>query len=162
MNIILNANTFSMSDIVIADKKRNVVIDGLFSKIIYSTENVTLSGIYINIPMIALKSVKCDNDIFLQYNLSDSTNIRIIQELSKIEYLLLDYYKKFNNIHSNISTSMTRRLQSGKFKFSSINRLDLTNLTKNMKIVIKISGIWETANEIGLAVKFVPIQNIEL
>lgn len=159
MNIILNANTFSMSDIVIADKKRNVVIDGLFSKIIYSTENVTLSGIYINIPVIALKLVKCDNDIFLQYNLSDSTNIRIIQELSKIEYLLLDYYKKFNNIHSNISTSMTRRLQSGKFKISSINRADLT---KNMKIVIKISGIWETANEIGLAVKFVPIQNIEL
>ena len=91
--------------------------------------------------------------------MSDSNNIRIIQELSKIEYILLDYYKKCNNIQSNISTSMTRRLQSGNFKISSINR---TDLTKNIKIVVKISGIWETGNEIGLAVKFVPVQPIGL
>lgn len=157
MNIILNSNTLSLSDIIFADKKRNVVIDGTFSKLIYSNQNVMLSGIYLNIPFASLNLVKSDNDIFLQYNLSEPSNLQIIQEFSKIEYQLLDYYKKFNNLHSNISIGMTRRLQSGKFKISNINNVNPKN---NIKIVAKISGIWETINEIGLAVKFVPVQTI--
>ena len=157
MNLILNANTLSLSDIIIADKKRNIVIDGSFSKIIYSNENVVLSGIYINIPFIALKLVKCEDECFLQYNSSDPANIRIIQDFLKIEYQLLDYYQKFNNLRSNISNNMTKRLMSGKFKISNINNLDLS---EQMNIVVKISGIWETVNEFGLAAKFVPIQNI--
>ena len=157
MNIILNANTLSLSDIIFTDKKRNVVIDGTFSKLIYSNHNVMLSGIYLNIPFISLDLFKSENNLFLQYNLSDPHNLQIIQEFSKIEYQMLDYYKKFNNLHLNISTGMTRRLQSGKFKISNINNVNPQN---NIKIVAKISGIWETINEIGLAVKFVPIQTI--
>lgn len=159
MNLILNANELSLHDISLTDKKRNVVIDGSFTKIIYSNDNVVLSGIYINVPFVSLKLVNCDNEKSLQCNSSDPNNMRIIQELSKLEYQLLDYYKKFNNLHSNISTSMSRRLQSGKFKISSINNV---YLNENMKMVVKISGIWETVNEIGLAVKFVPVQNILL
>lgn len=157
MNIILNASTLSISDLIFTDKKRNVVIDGTFSKLIYSNQNVMLSGIYLNIPFISLDLFKSENNLFLQYNLSDPHNLQIIQEFSKIEYQMLDYYKKFNNLHLNISTGMTRRLQSGKFKISNINNVNPQN---NIKIVAKISGIWETINEIGLAVKFVPIQTI--
>lgn len=157
MNLILNANMFSLSDIIIADKKRNVVIDGSFSKIIYSNENIVLSGLFLNIPFIAIKVVKSDNDYFLQYNSSDPTNIRIIQEFSKIEYQLLDYYQRLNVVRSNISTNVTKRMLSGKFKILNINNIDLT---ENMRIVAKISGIWETVNEIGLAVKFVPVQYV--
>lgn len=157
MNIILNANTLSLSDLTFADKKRNVVIDGTFSKLMYSNHNVTLCGIYLNIPFVSLTLVNSDNDIFLQYNLSDPHNLQIIHEFSKIEYQILDYYKKFNNLRLNISTGMTRRLQSGKLKFSNIKNVNSQN---NIKIVAKISGIWETINEIGLAVKIVPIQTI--
>ena len=157
MNIILNASTLSISDLIFTDKKRNVVIDGTFSKLIYSNQNVMLSGIYLNIPFISLDLFKSENNLFLQYNLSDPHNLQIIQEFSKIEYQMLDYYKKFNNLHLNISTGMTRRLQSGKFKISNINNVNPQN---NIKIAAKISGIWETINEIGLAIKFVPIQMI--
>jgi hypothetical protein len=159
MNLILNANKFSLSDIIIADKKRNVVIDGSFSKIIYSNENVALSGPHINIPFITLKIVKCENEWFLQYNSSDPTNQLIIQDFSKIEYQLLDYYQKVNNLRSNISNTITKRLQSGKFKISNINNVDLN---ENIKIVAKISGIWETLHEVGLAVKIVHAQTIGL
>lgn len=157
MNIILNANEISLHNVVLADKKRNVVIDGTFAKIIYSSENVVLSGIYLNVPFMSLKLVNCENDRFLQYNSSDPTNIRIIQEFSKIEFQLLDYYTKFNNLRTNISTSLAKRLQSGKIKISTLNNVCLN---ENITIVVKISGIWETLNEIGLAVKIVPIQKI--
>jgi hypothetical protein len=76
-----------------------------------------------------------------------------MKELSDIEYKLLDYYKHFYNLPVNISTSIEKRLQYGKIKLYCE---DTSEITPNTQIVIKISGIWETAHEIGLAIKFFP------
>jgi len=157
MNFVLNPTKFSLYDIVICDKKRNIVIDGTFSKIIYSNEFIVMNAIYINIPLISLTLIKYEDGFYLQYNPTNPTNARIIQDFIKIEYQILDYYTKCNNIHSNIITSLTKRLQSGKFKMSNISDND-TN--QQFGVMVKISGIWETPNEIGLASKFIPIKQL--
>ena len=158
MNFILNATKFSLYDIVICDKKRNIVIDGTFSKIIYSNEFVVMNAIYINIPLISLTLIKSEDEVYLQYNPANPTNARIIQDFIKIEYQILDYYTKCNNIHSNIITSLTKRLQSGKFKISNISE---TDTSEQFSVMLKISGIWETSNEIGLASKFIPVKQLQ-
>jgi hypothetical protein len=80
-----------------------------------------------------------------------------MKELSDIEYKLLDYYKHFYNLPVNISTSIEKRLQYGKIKLYCE---DANTIAPNTQIVIKISGIWETAHEIGLAIKFFPATSV--
>jgi hypothetical protein len=80
-----------------------------------------------------------------------------MKELSDIEYKLLDYYKHFYNLPVNISTSIEKRLQYGKIKLYCE---DTNAIAPNTQIVIKISGIWETAHEIGLAIKFFPATSV--
>ena len=151
MNIILNTNDFKLSDLYFADKKRNVIIDGMFTKIIYSNEHVSMSGNYFNIPFKSINIIKREKEMCLTYNPSDEANI--ISELTNIEYQILDYYRKMNRLTSNISTILSRRLYSGSIKCASMSNL---KISQQIALIVKISGIWETANEIGLAIKFIP------
>ena len=157
MNIILDPSTFSLSEIFLADKKRNILINGHFTKILYSNHHLVLNSIYYHISMASSSISTIDNDMFMQYDVCNGHNICMIKELADIEYKLLDYYKHFYNLTANISTSIEKRLQYGKIKLYCE---DSNSITPNAQIVIKISGIWETAHEIGLAIKFFPAKSV--
>lgn len=154
MNIVLNPNDFKLSDLYCADKKRNVIIDGMFTKIIYSTDNVSIGGIYFNLNFNSISIINHDKEVFLKYNPSMYGNSNIINELTNIEYQILDFYRKINNLKINISTVLSRRLYSGNIKCHSMPNI---NSNQNINMIVKISGIWETVNEVGLAIKFIPI-----
>jgi len=157
MNIILKTNEFKLSDLYFTDKKRNVIIDGSFTKIIYSTDCVCMGGIYFNLPCQTCNVNRKDQDLYLHYDPSEPGNAKVIEDLSKIEYQILDYYKKMHHLSVNISTILSRRLYSGTIKCTSslvvkdVNAIDM---------VVKISGIWETVNEVGLAIKMVPVTSL--
>jgi len=157
MNIILDPSTFSLSEIFLADKKRNILINGHFTKILYSNQHLVLNSIYYHISMASSSISTTDNDMFMHYDICNARNIFIMKELADIEYKLLDYYKHFYNLSANISTSIEKRLQYGKIKLYCE---DSNAITPNTQIVIKISGIWETAHEIGLAIKFFPATSV--
>ena len=157
MNIILDPSTFSLSEIFLADKKRNILINGHFTKILYSNQHLVLNSIYYHISMASSSISTTDNDMFMHYDICNARNIFIMKELADIEYKLLDYYKHFYNLSANISTSIEKRLQYGKIKLYCE---DSSAITPNTQIVIKISGIWETAHEIGLAIKFFPATSV--
>jgi hypothetical protein len=157
MNITLNPSTFSLSEIFLADKKRNVLINGYFTKILYSNQYLVLNSIYYHISFVSSNIISTESELFMQYDICNARNICIIKELSDIEYKLLDYYKHFYNLPVNISTSIEKRLQYGKIKLYCE---DNNAIAPNTQIVIKISGIWETAHEIGLAIKFFPATSI--
>jgi len=157
MNITLNPSTFSLSEIFLADKKRNVLINGHFTKILYSNQYLVLNSIYYHIAFASSTIISTENELFMQYDICNARNICIIKELSDIEYKLLDYYKHFYNLPVNISTSIEKRLQYGKIKLYCEENYAIA---PNTQLVIKISGIWETAHEIGLAIKFFPATHI--
>jgi hypothetical protein len=153
MNIILDTSTFSLSDIFLTDKKQNILIHGYFTKMIYSNQYISLSCIYYNLPLNSYHIVTSANDTYVHYDPFDLQNNQVIQELSEIEYRILEHYKNYYCLTANISNSIKKRLQCGKIKlFCS----DDTKITPTTKIIIKISGIWETTHEIGLAIKFFP------
>jgi hypothetical protein len=158
MNFILNPSTFSLSDIFIADKKRNILINGHFTKVLYSNQHIVLNSIYYNVALIA-GVVSQNNERFLVYDTNIMQNTNVIRELSEIETRLLEYYKQFYNLSVNISTSIEKRLHGGKLKLYCD---DSVVITPDTKIAIKISGIWETAYEIGLAIKFFPVTSVHM
>ena len=85
----------------------------------------------------------------------DRQNIKYIQYIANIELEILDYYNRLNNTNKKQITVLNKKLYSGNI------RTNLSNSAKiNNNITIKISGIWETTNEIGLAIKL--IHNVDI
>lgn len=155
MNIVLNKNDFNIENINLLKKRNNTVIEGTFTKFIYSNEYLTMNGIYLQLivsNMVVKNECKFTTITFQPY---DKQNIEDIQYIASIELEILDYYNKLNNIHKKQVTVLTNKLYSGNIR-SNLS----SNAKINNKITIKISGIWETTNEIGLAIKL--IHNVDI
>ena len=155
MNIVLNQNDFNIENINLLKKRNNTVIEGTFMKFTYSNEYLTMNGIYLQFTisnMVVQHEGKFTTITFQPY---DKQNIGYIQYITSIELEILDYYNRLNNINKKQVTVLTKKLYSGNI------RLNISNYTKiNNKITVKISGIWETTNEIGLAIKLIHNVNI--
>lgn len=155
MNIVLNKNDFNIENINLLKKRNNTVIEGTFTKFTYSNEYLTMNGIYLQLiisDMVLKNEGKFTSITFQPY---DKQNIGYIQYITSIELEILDYYNRLNNINKKQVTVLTKKLYSGNI------RLNISNYTKiNNKITVKISGIWETTNEIGLAIKLIHNVNI--
>lgn len=153
MNVILDTSNFSLSNIFFADKKRNVIVNGHFTKVIFSNDNLVLNNIYYHLPLIKTDITANCNELYIQYDIQHKANIVLLQNLAEIEYRILNYYKQVHNLTVAISTHIDKKLQCGKLKVFCEENRALATVTN---IVVKISGIWETTDEIGLAIKFCP------
>jgi hypothetical protein len=155
MNIVLETNKFSINDIYFLEKKKNIIIDGNFTKIIFSNKYFTMNCIYIKFPIELVKSERSDNKNIIYYNPYNPNNLIIIQEFAKIEYNIIEFYKKMNNCHKKVVNSLSKQLYSGMIKIYNMFRE--YNENHILQYIIKISGIWETNNEIGITYKIYQI-----
>jgi len=150
MNIVLNKNDFHIENINLLKKRNNTVIEGTFTKFTYSNQHLTMNGIYLQ---LVLSNITLQNDgkfTTITFPPYDKQNIGYIQYIAGIELKILDYYSRMNNTNKKQITVLTKKLYSGNI------RSNLSNYSKiNNKITVKISGIWETMNEIGLAIKII-------
>jgi len=109
-----------------------------------------MNGIYLQ---LVLSNITLQNDgkfTTITFPPYDKQNIGYIQYIAGIELKILDYYSRMNNTNKKQITVLTKKLYSGNI------RSNLSNYSKiNNKITVKISGIWETMNEIGLAIKII-------
>ena len=122
MNIVLDINKFSINNINFLDKKENIIIDGNFTKIIFSNQYFTMNCIYIKFPIELLKNEKNENKKCIYYNSYHPNNLIIIQEFAKIEYSIIEFYKKMNCSHKRITNSLSKQLYSGMIKTYSMFR----------------------------------------
>ena len=155
MNIVLNRNDFNIENINLLKTRTNTVIEGDFTKFTYSNEYLTMNGIYLQLVllnMVVQNECKFTAVTFQPY---DKQNISSIQYTASIELEILDYYNRVNHINKKRVTVLTKKLYSGNLRSCLSNHLKINN-----KITIKISGIWETTNEIGLAIKL--IHNVDI
>lgn len=241
MNIVLDVDSIEIKNISFLDSKKNIIVNGKFTRLMYSNSFLTMSGLYIDFP-INLHTINESNlfgisrtnnyieDILndspshkntLFFNVNNPTNVNIIKQICDLEYKLLNYYKSEfllsnNNNYKSFSLILNKQLSFGKLKlykelsnstnntlfeeksklqsvlfaknssnyfsllpppppgFSTINysgfynnldciRFEEKNKTvsqKKMHIVLKISGIWETKDEIGLTYKFLETYSI--
>jgi|UniRef100_A0A6C0I044 hypothetical protein len=152
MNLIISTNQFKSIYLHFLERKSNIIIDGVFSKLLYSNNNFIMNGLFIECPFQSLNPKK--------YNLSlldfDVTNNKeIIKQISDIEKQILLYYMHFFQITNKICTyDLSYKMQNGSLKYYYSTSSNKYSVHKP-EYYIKISGIWETDTQIGLTYKLI-------
>jgi len=155
MNIVLEISQIDIKNILFLETKKNIIIDGHFTKLIYADDVVTINGIFIAFPIRISGIDRLMNRNTMSFQLSSGNNQEIIKEISDFETSLIEYYKCEYNIQKSTNLMLTNQLSTCKIKlykeFSNVNK----NNGFSPRIVLKISGIWETSDEIGVTYKFI-------
>jgi hypothetical protein len=147
MNIVKTIDQYNEDYIYFCEPiKNNIMNDGYFIRIIYSSPLFVLNGVYlfINISYLSIEKYynkfKCTFDTYLFKHIIDK--IKIIEEgiLKKVNINKVPQYKIYE------------QLKNGNIKFFSdtIEKI-------NSSFLLKISGIWETDKDYGLTYKFTNI-----
>ena len=83
MNLSLNLNDIKKYNVCFLEPKKNVIMDGFFTKINFLNELLTMNGIYIHIPIKHYTFDNHDTKHYIKFNyikdnnLSDFFNIRV-------------------------------------------------------------------------------------
>lgn len=127
--------------------KNNIMCDGHFIRIIYSTPLFILNGIYIAINITHTNidkyynKFKCTFDVNQYKETID--NIQIIEE---------ELLKKVNIYGKIPQYKIYEQLKNGNIKVFSESFYKINNT-----FLLKIAGIWETDTNYGLTYKFISI-----
>lgn len=149
MNIVKDIDQYNENNIYFCEPiKNNIMNEGNFIRILYSTNNVVLNGIYL---LISLNDIVCDK-YYNKYKCIFNTNVHknMIDSLKIIEENILKKIEIKNKIPQ---LKIYEQLKNGNIKlFNEVNKLSCS-------FILKISGIWETHNNYGLTYKFIKINN---
>jgi len=148
MNIVKRIDQYDENNVLFCEPiKNNVMNDGNFIRILYSTSCFTLNGIYL---LITLHDITCEK-YYLKYRCSFNyathkdtiDNIKVIEE---------DILKKYDIRDKTSQLKIFEQLKNGNIKiFSDISNNSISSF------ILKISGIWETQYNYGLTYKFIKI-----
>lgn len=149
MNIVINENQFNISNVYYTEPIQNIVMDNSkFIKLIYSNENVMISGLSLLLQLkhtnieVYFKKIKFTYDVKI--------NSEVLNKIYEIESIILN---KFDN-QKNQRKILYETLSSGSIKLFPNNENEVKNTNT---FILKISGIWENINEYGLTYKILYI-----
>ena len=146
MNLVKNINQYDENNIFFCEPiKNNIMNDGTFIRILYSTHNILLNGIYL---LISLNDIACEK-YYNKYrcNFDPSNHKDIIDNIKIIEENIL---KKID-IKKTPQLKISEQLRNGNIKlFNMIDQHDSS-------FIVKISGVWETQYNYGLTYKFIKV-----
>jgi len=148
MNIVKKIEQYDKKNIFFCEPiKNNVINDGNFIRILYSTNNVVFNGIYLLITLNDLTCEKYYSKYKCIFNVSSHTNL--INDIKTIEE---DILKKYTIEEKIPQFKIYEQLKNGNFKIFS----DISNKSVS-SFIMKISGIWETHINYGLTYKFIKV-----
>uniref|UniRef100_A0A6C0DS16 Uncharacterized protein n=1 Tax=viral metagenome TaxID=1070528 RepID=A0A6C0DS16_9ZZZZ len=154
MNIVLDISNYSILNIYFLETKRNIIMDGTFTKFIYSNDNLILNSVYLYFPIEIQSIEKTMNKNAIRFYPSSENNMPLINELSKIEYRIIEYYKLLHKCKKRTVCLLTKQLFNGNLKvYRESNENSYKN--RNIKYIIKLSGIWETYDDVGITYKLI-------
>jgi hypothetical protein len=146
MNITKTIEQFNSDNIFLCDPiKNNIMNDGYFIRIMYSTDKILLNGVYI---AITINDYTCEK-YYDKYRciFNTNTNRDMIDKLKIIEESIIH---KMNLSPKIPQLKINEQLQNGNIKIFN----DVSKKHSNT-FILKISGIWETAYNYGLTYKFI-------
>ena len=155
MIITLDLSKFTLTNMFFLDTKKNIIMHGNFTKLIFSNENFVMNGIYILFPIEHNGSEKIMNKTQIRFNPFLQHNQTMINEFSKLEKNILEYYKHSRMCNCKITPLLYKQLMIGFMKTNKEynNQFLINQNENNVQYVLKISGVWETHDEIGLTYK---------
>jgi hypothetical protein len=160
MNIIIrHCDIFGSSEklnekkIQFMNSKRNITMDGEFTKILFVTEHFSMDSLFIDFP-IELQHEPINKNAALKIN---TTNNLLINKFSELEKQLINYYKLYKNVNKKSILLLSNNLTNGNVKiFTPLKSYNGIKKTYG----IKISGIWESYDSIGLTYKIIEVSRI--
>lgn len=150
MNVLLSPNKIDIENIFFMDTKSNIIMNGNFTKVIYSNSIFSIIAVFISFPMQYSNIVRLPNKYMLTFDLT--SNKDTIERFIQIEHNILENYKELYNIKKVSSCTLKNQLNKGIIKFYKESR---EHYSKQSKYYMKISGIWETEHEIGITYKII-------
>ena len=146
MNIVKNMNQYDLNNIYFCDPiKNNVMSNGLFIRIIYSTPYVVLNGINLFVSLNDISVEKYYNKYKCVFNVN--THKELIDSIKIIEEGIL---KNVDIKHKIPQYKVYEQVRNGNIKIFSDN---IEKINNNL-FMLKISGIWETETHYGITYKF--------
>jgi hypothetical protein len=148
MNIVKTIDQYNEDYVYFCEPiKNNIMNDGNFVRIIYSTPIMVLNGIYIQVNISYTSIDKYYNKFKCLFDVNQYKDI--IEQLRKIEE---DILKKVNIENKTPQYKLYEQLKNGNIKVFSESYEKI-----NSTFLLKIAGIWETEYEYGLTYKFMNI-----
>ena len=180
MNLYLNITDFKPL-VVLNDNirflyaKQNTIMDGKFTKILYSDNLVIMNGLYLLFPILCdtLSPNNSNSNSNIRYIQNNrKTNIQLIEEFTQLENIILTHYQNYNNCDKYKELSLHKQLYHNKqirvYKESANKPLNNTIIEEDTAhnqyinqtsiYTLKISGVWETFDKIGITYKIVEIR----
>ena len=147
MNLVKSIEQYNDKNIFFCEPiKNNIMSDGNFIRILYSTQYFILNGIYLLVNLHDITCEKFYNKYKCNFNILNHKDI--IDNLKIIEEELLKKY----NMNKIPSYKIYEQMKSGYIKLFT----DVGNRSQ-CSFILKISGIWETQYNYGLTYKFLKV-----
>jgi hypothetical protein len=150
MYISLNTNQYDINNVIISEKtKNNIMTNGDFYRLYYSTEDIILNGLHISFELKNISIEKYFNKIKCIFDNNDYNNNTVFL-LKNIEKKLLERY---TGINRDSVYRIGEQLENKFIKIFDDNYISIKRY-KSIKFVLKVSGIWSSQNEYGLTFRF--------
>ena len=151
MNIVKTIEQYDENNIYFCEAiKNNIMNEGFFMRILYSTYQFVMNGIYLYINLNDVTIEKFYNKYKCNFNIN--LNKELINKIKVIEENIL---KKIIINNKTPQYKIYEQLKIGHIKvFCENNNGKITS-----QFILKISGIWETTTNYGLTYKFIKINN---
>lgn len=148
MNIIKLIDQYNEDNVVFCDPiKNNIMLEGNFIRILYSTPICILNGIYLSILINHLSIEKYFNKYKCSFDINSHMNV-----INKIREIEMGILRKINITGKTPQYKIFEQIRNGNIKIFS------DNIEKNNSMfVLKIAGVWETDYNYGLTYKFLRI-----
>jgi hypothetical protein len=186
MQVFVPVERVSLHNVFFVDKKKNVVIDGNFIKILYSNAYMELNGLYVSFQPFAQlatngnvaateyisrragivsTSAKSSTKYAIEFAPYHFENIEVINKLCHLERAIVEQYVSMHAPNKIAIFNLRTQLMTGSIKVQSANEPPFTSAggaatspqEPPKKYALKISGVWETTTNVGITVKFVTV-----
>ena len=148
MNIIEDIDKFNVDNVYFCDPiKNNIILNGCFIRILYSSEQLILNGVYLYLYFQNISIEKYFNKYKCIFDLPTHSNL--IDKIKQIEHNILT---KINIKNKTPSYKINDLLKNGNIKIFSENIDKINN-----GFLLKISGIWEDDFFYGVTYKFIQV-----
>jgi hypothetical protein len=150
----------------IAVQNNDDTTDSNFSRIIYSTNHISLNGLGVVMNLSGAKNEQHYNKMFLLFDPTLPANQTLVAQLHDIECKTINkYVDSVLGSARRCIHSLTDQLNSGCIKayvndHSGSNDVTasganaIVNANRN-QLMLKICGVWETNDECGITYKFI-------
>lgn len=153
MSLITQHDNIEYNNIYFSNPiKNNIKDNSLFYKLVYSDENIVLKNLYFKIKFNPLK-VNIDNS---RASISIENPSEIIDTVYSVEKNILQQFNNYINASGDkrytLYYSITDQVSSGTIRIYNV--VNIHHETQ-INVLLKISGVWVTKNNIGITYKFI-------